>query len=76
LARQVRRHVRQGGYDKDAKSGSIEVTVDVSSITSACRSSMSTEIGGNVRRREISHGHYTGKFTKFTGATPTEVRVR
>jgi polyisoprenoid-binding protein YceI len=62
-------------YDKDAKSGSIDVTVDVSSIDF-----------GNPKLNEHAKSDqlfdvakfptatYSGKFTKFSGATPSEAQ--
>jgi polyisoprenoid-binding protein YceI len=62
-------------YDKDAKAGSIDVTVDVSSINF-----------GNPKLNEHAKGPemfdvakfptavYSGKFTKFSGASPTEAQ--
>ena len=62
-------------YDKDAKSGSIDVTVDFSSIDF-----------GNPKLNEHAKSDqlfdvakfptatYSGKFTKFSGATPSEAQ--
>ncbi|HTD72240.1 MAG TPA: YceI family protein [Steroidobacteraceae bacterium] len=60
-------------YDKDAKSGSIEVTVDMSSVDFGM-----PKLNEHAKSAEIFDATkyptatYTGKFTKFTGATPTE----
>jgi polyisoprenoid-binding protein YceI len=60
-------------YDKDAKSGSIEVTVDMNSIDFGM-----PKLNEHAKSAEIFDAAkyptatYTGKFTKFDGATPTE----
>jgi len=60
-------------YDKDAKSGSIEVTVDMSSVDFGM-----PKLNEHAKSAEIFDAAkyptatFTGKFTKFTGATPTE----
>jgi polyisoprenoid-binding protein YceI len=60
-------------YDKDAKSGSIEVTVDMSSIDFGM-----PKLNEHAKSAEIFDvakyptATYSGKFTKFSGATPTE----
>jgi polyisoprenoid-binding protein YceI len=60
-------------YDKDAKSGSIEVTVDMSSVDFGM-----PKLNEHAKSAEIFDAAkyptatYTGKFTKFSGATPTE----
>ncbi|HEX3948382.1 MAG TPA: YceI family protein [Steroidobacteraceae bacterium] len=60
-------------YDKDAKSGSIEVTVDMSSIDFGM-----PKLNEHAKSAEIFDAAkyptatYTGKFTKFKGAAPTE----
>ena len=60
-------------YDKDAKSGSIEVTVDMSSIDFGM-----PKLNEHAKSAEMFDAAkyptatYTGKFTKFTGAAPTE----
>ncbi len=60
-------------YDKDAKSGSIEVTVDMSSVDFGM-----PKLNEHAKSAEIFDATkyptatFTGKFTKFTGATPTE----
>ena len=60
-------------YDKDAKSGSIEVTVDMSSIDFGM-----PKLNDHAKSAEIFDvakyptATYSGKFTKFNGATPTE----
>ena len=61
-------------YDKDAKSGSIEVTVDMSSINFGMPKlndhAKSAEMFDAAKYRTAT---FTGKFAKFNGATPTEV---
>ena len=60
-------------YDKDAKAGSIEVTVDMSSVDFGM-----PKLNEHAKSAEIFDAAkyptatYTGKFTKFSGATPTE----
>lgn len=60
-------------YDKDAKSGSIEVTVQMNSIDFGL-----PKLNEHAKSPEIFDAAkyptatYTGKFTKFKGATPTE----
>jgi polyisoprenoid-binding protein YceI len=60
-------------YDKDAKSGSIEVTVDMSSIDFGM-----PKLNDHAKSPEMFDAAkyptatYSGKFTKFSGATPTE----
>jgi polyisoprenoid-binding protein YceI len=60
-------------YDKDAKSGSIEVTVDMSSIDFGM-----PKLNDHAKSAEIFDAAkyptatYKGKFTKFNGSTPTE----
>jgi polyisoprenoid-binding protein YceI len=60
-------------YDKDAKSGSIEVTVDMSSINFGM-----PKLDEHAKSAEIFDvakfptATYTGKFTKFNGASPSE----
>ncbi len=62
-------------YDKDAKSGSIEVTVDMSSIDFGM-----PKLNEHAKSAEIFDAAkyptatYSGKFTKFNGATPTEAQ--
>src|SRR5271168_5470783 len=60
-------------YDKDAKSGSIEVTVDMNSIDFGMQKlnehAKSVEIF-DVAQYPIAT--YSGKFTKFSGDAPTE----
>jgi len=61
-------------YDKDAKSGSIEVTVDMSSINFGM-----PKLNEHAKSPEIFDAAkyptatFTGKFAKFNGATPTEI---
>ena len=60
-------------YDKDAKSGSIEVTVDMSSINFGM-----PKLDEHAKSAEIFDvakfptATYSGKFTKFNGASPSE----
>jgi len=60
-------------YDKEAKSGSIEVTVNIASIDFGM-----AKMNEHAKSPEIFDAAkyptaiYTGKFTKFNGATPTE----
>jgi polyisoprenoid-binding protein YceI len=60
-------------YDKDAKSGSIDVTVDMTSIDFGM-----PKLNDHAKSAEIFDAAkfptatYSGKFTKFNGATPTE----
>jgi polyisoprenoid-binding protein YceI len=62
-------------YDKDAKSGSLEVTVDMSSIDFGM-----PKLNEHAKSPEIFDAakfptaKFSGKFTKFTGATPTEAQ--
>jgi polyisoprenoid-binding protein YceI len=61
-------------YDKDAKSGSIEVTVDMTSIDFGM-----PKLNEHAKSPEIFDAAkyptatFTGRFTKFSGATPTEI---
>jgi len=60
-------------YDKDAKAGSIEVTVDMTSIDFGM-----PKLNAHAKSAEIFDAAkfptavYAGKFSKFSGATPTE----
>src|ERR1700743_3542120 len=60
-------------YDKDAKSGSLEVTVDMTSIDFGM-----PKLNEHAKSPEIFDAAkyptatYSGKFTKFNGASPTE----
>jgi polyisoprenoid-binding protein YceI len=62
-------------YDKDAKSGSIEVTVDISSIDFGM-----PKLNEHAKSAEIFDAAkfptatFSGKFTKFNGASPTEAQ--
>jgi polyisoprenoid-binding protein YceI len=60
-------------YDKDAKSGTIDVTVDMNSIDFGMpklnEHAKSAEIFDTAKYPTAT---YSGKFTKFNGATPTE----
>lgn len=60
-------------YDKDAKSGSIDITVDMNSIDFGM-----AKMDEHAKSPDIfdvakyPQAVYTGKFSKFNGATPTE----
>jgi polyisoprenoid-binding protein YceI len=60
-------------YDKDAKAGTIDVTVNVSSVDFGLM-----KLDEHARSPELFDAAkyptavYTGKFTKFNGTTPTE----
>jgi polyisoprenoid-binding protein YceI len=62
-------------YDKDAKSGSIEVTVDMSSINFGM-----PKLDAHAKSAELFDAAkyptatYAGKFTKFNGAAPAEAQ--
>jgi polyisoprenoid-binding protein YceI len=62
-------------YDKDAKSGSIEVTVDMNSIDFGM-----PKLNEHAKSAEIFDAAkfptatYSGKFTKFNGASPAEAQ--
>jgi polyisoprenoid-binding protein YceI len=62
-------------YDKDAKSGSLEVTVDMSSIDFGM-----PKLNEHAKSAELFDAakfptaKFSGKFTKFNGATPTEAQ--
>jgi polyisoprenoid-binding protein YceI len=62
-------------YDKDAKAGSIDVTVDMSSIDFGM-----PKLNEHAKSPEIFDAAkyptatYSGKFSKFNGATPTEAQ--
>jgi polyisoprenoid-binding protein YceI len=62
-------------YDKDAKSGAIDVTVDMSSVDFG-----NPKLNEHAKSAEIFDvakfptAVYTGKFTKFNGASPTEAQ--
>jgi polyisoprenoid-binding protein YceI len=62
-------------YDKDAKSGSLEVTVNMSSIDFGV-----PKLDEHAKSPEIFDATkfptatYTGKFTKFNGASPAEAQ--
>jgi polyisoprenoid-binding protein YceI len=62
-------------YDKDAKSGSIEVTIDMSSVDFGMpklnEHAKSAEMFDTAKYPTAT---YSGKFTKFNGATPTEAQ--
>src|ERR1700744_1108145 len=61
-------------YDKEAKSGSIEVTVDMNSIDFGM-----PKLNDHAKSAELFDAAkyptatYSGKFTKFNGASPTEI---
>jgi polyisoprenoid-binding protein YceI len=60
-------------YDKDAKTGSIEVTVDINSIDFG-----NAKLDEHAKSADLFDAAkyptatYTGKFTKWNGASPTE----
>jgi polyisoprenoid-binding protein YceI len=62
-------------YDKDAKAGSIEVTVDMSSINFGM-----PKLNEHAKSAELFDiakyptAVYSGKFTKFNGESPTEAQ--
>jgi polyisoprenoid-binding protein YceI len=62
-------------YDKDAKAGSIEVTVDMSSVNFGM-----PKLNEHAKGPEIFDvakfptATYSGKFTKFSGESPTEAQ--
>jgi polyisoprenoid-binding protein YceI len=62
-------------YDKDAKSGSIDVTVDMSSVDFGM-----PKLNEHAKSAEIFDvakfptATFTGKFTKFNGALPAEAQ--
>jgi polyisoprenoid-binding protein YceI len=62
-------------YDKDAKSGSIDITVNMNSIDFGM-----AKMDEHAKSPEIFDvakyptATYTGKFSKFNGATPTEAQ--
>jgi polyisoprenoid-binding protein YceI len=62
-------------YDKDAKAGSIEVTVDMSSIDFGM-----PKLNEHAKSDQIFDvakfptATFSGKFTKFSGASPTEAQ--
>ena len=62
-------------YDKDAKSGSIEVTVDMTSVDFGM-----PKLNEHAKSDQIFDvakyptAIYSGKFTKFSGSTPTEAQ--
>ncbi len=62
-------------YDKDAKSGSIDVTVDMSSINFGMPKLDEHAKGPDLFDvAKYPTATYTGKFSKFDGATPTEAQ--
>jgi polyisoprenoid-binding protein YceI len=62
-------------YDKDAKSGSIDITVDMTSVDFGMAKmdehAKSPDIFDTAKYPTAT---YTGKFSKFNGATPTEAQ--
>jgi polyisoprenoid-binding protein YceI len=62
-------------YDKDAKAGNLDVTVNVSSVDFGL-----AKLDEHAKSPELFDAAkyptavYTGKFTKFNGATPTEAQ--
>jgi polyisoprenoid-binding protein YceI len=62
-------------YDKDAKSGSIEVTVDMSSVDFGMPKLNEHAKSGEIFDvAKFPTAVYSGKFTKFNGAAPTEAQ--
>lgn len=60
-------------YDKDAKAGTIEVTVDVSSVDfGMAKMNEHAKSADIFDVAQYPTATYVGKFTKFDGATPTE----
>jgi polyisoprenoid-binding protein YceI len=60
-------------YDKDAKTGSIEVTVDMSSVDfGMAKMNEHAKSADIFDVAQYPTATYVGKFTKFDGATPTE----
>ena len=73
MARQIHRHGETRSlYDKEAKSGSINITVNVNSIEFGM-----AKMDEHAKSPEIFDAAkyptaiYSGKFSKFNGATPT-----
>ena len=61
-------------YDKDAKAGSMEVTVDMSSIDFGMpKLNEHTKSAEMFDVAKFPTATYSGKFTKFNGASPAEV---
>jgi polyisoprenoid-binding protein YceI len=62
-------------YDKDAKSGSIDITVDVKSIDFGMAKMNEHATSADIfDAAKYPTATYTGKFSKFDGATPTEAQ--
>jgi polyisoprenoid-binding protein YceI len=62
-------------YDKDAKAGSIEVTVDMSSINFGMpKLNEHAKSGELFDVAKYPTAVYSGKFTKFNGESPTEAQ--
>jgi polyisoprenoid-binding protein YceI len=62
-------------YDKDAKAGSIEVTVDMTSIDFGMPKLDEHAKGPEIfDTAKYPTATYTGKFTKWNGASPTEAQ--
>src|SRR5207302_177523 len=62
-------------YDKDAKSGSIDITVKMDSINFGYSKMDEHAKSGEIFDiAKYPTATYSGKFTKFNGATPTEAQ--
>jgi polyisoprenoid-binding protein YceI len=62
-------------YDKDAKSGSIEVTVNINSIDFGMpKMNEHAKSADLFDAAKYPTATYSGKFTKFNGAAPTEAQ--
>src|SRR5271166_3352523 len=62
-------------YDKDAKSGSIEVTVNVNSVdTGYAKLDEHAKSAEILDAAKFPTATFTGQFTQFNGATPTEAQ--
>ena len=62
-------------YDKDAKSGSIDITINMSSVDFGMPKLDEHAKGPDLFDvAKYPTATYTGKFTKFNGATPTEAQ--
>jgi polyisoprenoid-binding protein YceI len=61
-------------YDKDAKSGSIDVTVNMNSVDfGMAKMDEHAKSPDIFDAAKYPTARYTGKFSKFNGATPTEI---
>jgi polyisoprenoid-binding protein YceI len=62
-------------YDKDAKAGTIEVTVDMTSVDFGMPKLNEHAKGAEIfDSGKYPTATYSGKFTKFNGASPTEAQ--